>query len=449
MDVAGLARLASSADRAGAPEAVRDRTVDLVADVVAACAAASARPELRRLVDVRAGLDPDGPATVIGSPRGVPVATAVLLNGAAAAADQLQDGHRLARGHPAAHVVPVALALAEARDLRGASVLSAVLAGYEVGVRVGMWMGGTPDGVHDIGTWGQVGVSATVARLLAPGDVDVMRRAIELSAAAVLLTDARTVFAGRTGSHLFLGASAEHGLSAGLAAVARLAPEPGSLTRHFAAVTARSPAPAAVEDHEILRGYVKRHPTCAHLHGVNDAVAELSDVDAHRVVDVEVRTFAGAASFDEVADTELAARFSIPTSVAVGLHTGLDGLSAEVVADPAVRALAEKVRVVHDPALDDDYPAGRPSRVRVTLDDGTVREASCDRPAWDDDPMLTREALADKALRLLRHCFGPAGDEVHAAVLSLADDAPARHLGSALRAASRPGEGHASGACAR
>jgi hypothetical protein len=44
------------------------------------------------------------------------------------AADQLQDGHRLARGHPASHVVPAVLALAEERDLDGRAVLSAVLA---------------------------------------------------------------------------------------------------------------------------------------------------------------------------------------------------------------------------------------------------------------------------------------------------------------------------------
>ena len=63
------------------------------------------------------------------------------------------------------------------------TVLSAVLAGYEAGVRVGRAMGGTPAGVHDIGTWGQVAVAAATARLLAPGDADAARRASATAAA--------------------------------------------------------------------------------------------------------------------------------------------------------------------------------------------------------------------------------------------------------------------------
>ena len=40
-----------------------------------------------------------------------------------------------------------------------------------------------------------------------------------------------------------------------------------------------------------------------------------------------------------------------------------------------VRDLAARVTVVHDPALDTAYPAGRPARVTAHLRDGTHREA--------------------------------------------------------------------------
>ncbi|MGY1835576.1 MmgE/PrpD family protein [Blastococcus sp. SYSU DS0510] len=436
---------------ASSPTAVRHRVVDLVADCVAVTALGSRRAELERLVTASSGA-PEGAATVVGSARGWPSATAAFLNGCAVAADQLQDGHREARGHPASHVVPAVLALAEERGCSGEETLSAVLAGYEAGVRVGRAMGGTPDGVHDIGTWGQVAVAAAVARLLAPGDAAAARRALELSAAAVLLTDARTVFSGTTGSHAFLGASVQLGLSLGGAAVAGLAAAEGALDHHLGAVAARAWDPAALaagvgdpwDEHEVLGGYVKAHPTCAHLHGVNDAVADLvaRGVRGADVRSVEVRASAGAAAFDGVADGELAARFSVPTSVAVALLTGrLDEttLTAATVAAPEVRELASRVRVVHDPALDDGYPAGRPARVRVELADGTAHHAEAGRPRGDADRAFTRSELAAKAGRLLAVRFGTAAPKLVGAVHALASGGTPRDLGAALRRAAGDG----------
>ncbi|SNT55081.1 2-methylcitrate dehydratase PrpD [Asanoa hainanensis] len=426
-----IERLAAT-DWAAAPSPVRDRVVDLVADTVAVAALGSGRPELRALSCGGSGL-----STVVGSHDGWPVADAQFRNGSAIAADQLQDGHRLARGHPASHVVPAVLAFAEDRDRSGAELLSAVLAGYEAGVRIGRAMGGTPSGVHDIGTWGQVGAAAGVARLLAPGDPAAMRRAVELAASAVLLSDAATIFAGRTGGHAFLGASVQLGASLGAAAVSGLEPEPGALDRHFAAVAARDWSGLAPDEgYAVLGGYLKAHPTCAHLHGVNDAVADigpLSDVER-----VEVRTFAHAAAFDQVADTELAARFSVPTSVAVALLTGrLDEttLTTEIVRSPAVRELAGRVDVRHDPELDAGYPAGRPARVRVVRADGSELTASADLPRGDDERAFDRDTLRAKARRLIGHRFPGHAGAVLAAVDGLATGGSARELGAALRTA--------------
>jgi 2-methylcitrate dehydratase PrpD len=445
--VSGLAGAVAATSWDRAPAAVRDRVVDLVADTVAVAALGSARPELRALATVHAATAPEGAATAVGSARGWPAATAALLDGAAVAADQLQDGHREARGHPASHVVPAVLALAAEHDAGGVETLSAVLAGYEAGVRVGRAMGGTPDGVHDIGTWGAVAAAAGVARLLAPGDAAAAQRALELAAAAVLLTDAGTVFTGTTGSHAFLGVSTQLGLSLGLAAVAGLAPAPGSLDRHLRRVAARAWAPTALaidggwSRFEVLGGYVKAHPTCAHLHGVNDAVADLvaRGVRAADVDEVEVRVGAGAAAFADVADGELAARFSVPTSVAVALVTGcLDETTMDdaTVTSAPVRALAERVRVVHDPVLDAGHPAGRPARVRVRLAGRGQLTAAADRPRGDADRAFGRAELADKALRLLTRRFGAAAAaDVLAAVHALAEGGTARGLGAALRRA--------------
>lgn len=450
-----LASACAATVYAAAPTEVQDRLLDLVADTVAVTAWGSTRPELRALAAEHTVGVAEGTSTVVGSSRGWPSANAAFLNAAAVAADQLQDGHRLARGHPASHVVPAVLALAEERDLPGDEVLSATLAGYEVGTRIGQAMGGPRTGVHDIGTWGAVAVAAAVARLLRPADVATSERAIDLAAAAVQLSDAATIFAGRTGGHAFLGTSVQLGLSLGLAAVAGLEPLAGSLERHLAPVAARDWSVAALQvgdtwdRYETLHGYLKVHPTCAHLHGVNDAVADLLEaarvrgtpLDEKTVADIEVKTFAAAAAFDTVADSELAARFSVPTSVAVAIVAGrLDEttLTADHVACPRVVALAHRVRVVHDRGLDAAYPGGRPARLKVWLRDGTKMTAQAERPRGDDDRALPRDEVRAKASRLLTAAFGDASGVLRA-VDTLPTGGSARCLGAALRSAAAAG----------
>jgi len=435
---------------ADAPEAVRDRVVDLVADTVAVAALGSGRKELRALVDAYAAT-PEGAASVPGSSRGWPASTAAFLTGCAVAADQLQDGHRPARGHPASHVATAVLAVAQEQGSTGAEVLSAVLAGYEAGARVGRAMQGTPVGVHDIGTWGEVAVAAGVARLLAPGDTEAAARAIGLAAAAVLLTDAGSVFHGATGGHAFLGLSVQAGVDVARSAVAGLAPLPGALDRHLGAVAASAWTPGALAEGvgpqgwtrwEVLQGYVKAHPSCAHLHGVDDAVADLvaGGLHADEVRSVEVRCTASAAAFDQPAGDELRARFSVPTSVAVAIVTGrLDETTVtdEVVLRPDVVALAGRVRVVADPALELLTSEGRPAEVVVTLVDGSTATAGARRPRGDGDRAFDRDQLREKSSRLLRHRFAEAGAPVLDAVHALAHGGAAVQLGRSLRSAAR------------
>jgi 2-methylcitrate dehydratase PrpD len=248
------------------------------------------------------------------------------------------------------------------------------------------------------------------------------------------------VFGGHTGSHAFLGASVQNGMSLGLSAVAGLAARPGSVEAHLLVVAGAAPTPVdeGWDDHEVLGGYLKAHPTCAHLHGVNDAVEDLvaGGLDADAVDSVQVDVFAGAAGFDRVADSELAARFSIPTSVAVALVTGrLDAttMTDEVVRSSAVRDLAARVQVRHDPDLDAGYPDGRPARVTVVLADRSVHVATTGRPRWDADRRPPADAVAAKARRLVGARLGTDGAAVVDAFRTAPDDRPVAALGALLR----------------
>ena len=433
---------------AAAPEVVRRRVIFLVADVLAAAVSAWNRPEIRAARTALAG-EGDGPSSIIGRLSGASPAQAALINSLPVAAEQLQDGHRPARGHPASHVVPAVLAAAEAAGSSGADTLAAILTGYEIGVRVGEAMGGTPAGVHDIGTWGPVGAAAGVASVASGGKPEAVAAAIDLAAALPGRPDAHTVFSGADGQHLLLGLAVQSAVVTGTSAAAGLRAPVGTLESYFLPALGADPDPARLVDglegsawgrYRVLDGYIKRHPTCAHLHGVNDAVEDLvasGPLDPGLIDKVVVRTFTGAAGFDDAEpDGDLAARFSIPYTVAVALVSGrLDtsSFTPRWMDDRSVRALASRVEVRADPALDAGYPAGRPAVVTVFRDDGTVAEARAARPRGDGADALEDPTVAAKPLGLLSTAVGAgSAAAVMDAVTSLESSGPAR-LGTVLR----------------
>jgi 2-methylcitrate dehydratase PrpD len=67
------------------------------------------------------------------------VAGAVLANGFAANALDIDDGHRLVKGHPGACTLPVILAAGEmVPSCSGKAFLTALVIGYEIGIRAGL-----------------------------------------------------------------------------------------------------------------------------------------------------------------------------------------------------------------------------------------------------------------------------------------------------------------------
>src|ERR1700754_228361 len=81
-----------------------------------------------------------GKSTVIGSSRRVPAIDAALVNATLVNGSSLDDF--LEKSHPAAVVVPAALAVAEEQGASGADFLAGVVAGYEL---VGRAYLGAPD----------------------------------------------------------------------------------------------------------------------------------------------------------------------------------------------------------------------------------------------------------------------------------------------------------------
>jgi 2-methylcitrate dehydratase PrpD len=63
---------------------------------------------------------------------------AALVNATFANALDMDDGHRLVKGHPGAIIFPAVLAAAEELEITGVEFLTSLLIGYEVGICAGI-----------------------------------------------------------------------------------------------------------------------------------------------------------------------------------------------------------------------------------------------------------------------------------------------------------------------
>ncbi len=108
-------------------------------------------------------------ASIFGSGKKTSAANAVLVNSTAGHAFELDDIHKESIIHPGSLAFPVALALAEAQDsASGQALITAIVAGYEVGARVGnaATVRLLLNGFHPQGTSGAFVAAATAARML-------------------------------------------------------------------------------------------------------------------------------------------------------------------------------------------------------------------------------------------------------------------------------------------
>lgn len=382
----------------------------VVIDTLGVTVGGARTPEHRALVAATVS-NGAGPARPRGTDVRVPVESAAFLDGTASCMLELDEGNKFARGHPAAHAVPAALALAATVPATSAELLEAILVGHEVAARFGRAVRLSP-GFHPHGNWGVTGAAATAARL-AGCDASGIAGAIDAAAGLALAVPFDAALEGTFVRNTWMGVAAVSGIQAARLARAGLATNDGTGAATFGHLIGTIDASALTEDLgrrlDIGLGYLKIHASCSYTHPPVDAAIALRRdprFDVTSIVDVEVRTHRLAVPLARVRPpTRLAAMFSIPHLVAIALRTGMVGIDASgdsAREDAAVAALAARVRMVNEPQHDARAPDERPALVRVTLDDGTVLEREVPNPIGDAaHHPLDRDAVLKKLAGLI------------------------------------------------
>lgn len=424
LSVQELAGFVAAVNDDDVPADTRKRATFVVADTLAVMLRGSVTDGAARLIAESRSL---GQATVISPafPR-VDVDEATLLNAVAACSTELDEGTR-PTGHPAMHILPPVLAKAQVDVLPGRRFLTAFLLGYEVQARLQRSARLRPP-VHCHGNYGHVGVAAALAWL---GGADAATTASAMNGAAsfAAATSYSLPYAGAT---IHSAAPAMSGLTA--LTVNRLIQAgfttfPGSVGEVFGSVLGESftagPLTAGLgENWAVDDAYVKFHSTCGHVHPVIESLIDAvgadaspdrarwelgTSIDPHTIERVTVRVSTRAAELDALPDdlTPLAARFSIPFSVATALVHGSASVAAFegfALTDPRIRQLARRVTVQADPDYDTVFPDIHRAEVELLFTSGRVLSGRCENPygnprnrASDDDIRVKFEALVGVA----------------------------------------------------
>jgi 2-methylcitrate dehydratase PrpD len=140
-----------------------------VLDSIGCCLFGATLPWTRKVAALVEGEGAQPVASLMGMGRKTSVSLAVLVNSTAGHAFELDDIHKESIVHPGSLAMPVAMAYAEAAGgAPGRDVITGMIAGYEVGTRVGSaaTMSLFLRGFHPQGTSGAFVAAATAGRML-------------------------------------------------------------------------------------------------------------------------------------------------------------------------------------------------------------------------------------------------------------------------------------------
>ena len=405
-----LGEFVSGLTWSGQEVAVRAALGRIVLDSVAVTMAGGRLAESQRLR--RALPWTSGPATVFGLSAGAGPVDAAWLNGVSMVLLELDEGNKRVRGHAGAHVIPAALALAEARHTSGTELAAALLAGHEVASRFGQAVELRP-GVHPHGNWGVAGAAAAAARVLRL-DAGRTAAAIDAAGALALVTPFRAALTGMSVRNAWIGHAGSAGIQAAALSAATSEPVVGIGADTFGGFLGSFSVTTLTDnlgsEFAATGGYFKRHASCSYTHPPADAIlglaAEHGPLAPDDVDHIGVETHRLAASLTATEwPTRLAAMFSIPYVIAVALIAGECG--PEQFGDAwrkreDVARLARRVEVMQADDLTARLPAERAARLRVRSISGVELATEIRNPVGDEDHSpFTEGDLADKAARLL------------------------------------------------
>lgn len=316
---------------------------------------------------------------------------AFVCNGA-----DMDDGHMLANGHPGVCVIPSVLALAEWRGIGSGDIIPAIVAGYEVFIRLAGAIAPShlKRGFNGTGTSGTIAAAAACARVLGL-DSEKTHAAIGLAATSASgLMELNE--SGQAMKPINPAKSAYNGLMCALfaegGAVGPIAPLDG--TKGYLKAFSDEASYETITDKlgEVFlmdTAYIKLYPACRHMHAMADCAAIFNrqgETDPDGISGIRLCTYPASEKLTGLIRypvSEDEAKFSLTYAAAVALTTGgftLEDLYGAADMSPEIRKLIDKMEIVVCPELEDRKNMIRGARMEIVKPDGQVLTARVSVP---------------------------------------------------------------------
>ena len=386
------------------PEAARTEAVRSVLNWVGCCLGGSGHAATDTAIAALAEFSGPAEASVLGRRERVDILHAALLNGITSHALDYDDTHLETIIHPAGPVAAAILSLGERLDISGEDFMHAFVLGVEAECRIGMavYPSHYERGYHITGTAGVFGAAAACGKLLGL-DEQQMRWAFGI--AATQSAGLKVMF-GTMCKPFHPGRAAQNGLTAALLAAKNFTSTEQALEaaegfaftmsdeQDFAQVTER-----LGESFEVTRNTYKPFACGIVTHPIIDGCIQLRDASgltADDVAGVELRVnpLVLKLTGKKAPTTGLESKFSIYHASAVAIIRGAAGpreFSDEIVRDPAVIALRERVTAEVDEAVSEEE-----AFVTIRLRDGRVLSRHVEHAIGSVENPLSNDVLEKK-----------------------------------------------------
>ena len=421
--------------------AIIDRAKYFCLDYLGVAIRGAMTPSSDTMQKVVKALSHDGGSVIMGTGLRAAPEYAALANGTAAHSLEMDDVNNQSSLHPAVATFPAAFACADMEKVSGRRFITSIVAGYDLMIRLGTAVDPRKHyarGFHPTATCGTFAAAGVASGLMG---LDAKQTAWALGIAGSQAAGSLEFLAqGAWTKRMHPGWAAHSGLiSALLAREGFTGPdtilegENGFLRSYSDDADPANAADGLGTDFYIDRVSIKPHACCRYSQGPIDCVLKIVREHQLKPDDVESVTIglmkAGVkvvgAPEDKKRDPQnvVDAQFSMPYGAAVAVFYGdalLDRYTDETIAMPEIKQLMSRVRSVHDPVLEENYPLRWPAWAEIVTRDGRALRADVEFPKGDPENALSWDELKDKFRGLTRPLMASGRqEEIIAAVDSL------------------------------
>ena len=401
------------------PEEVTKKAKFIIRDGLGNQIAASAISEpARKVIEIVKEWGGKPESTVVGYGFKVPAPMAAMCNAMMGHGVELDDAHGSGLIKAGSVMVPSLMALAEANNKSGKEVVTALIAGYEVAIRIAKAInpGHRQRGFHTTGTVSAIGVAAAGAKLLGC-DVNAIASAIGLAAMQSAgiqsyLDDPCMAKPFSPGKSALNGTMAAVMVSRGFTGPKKaLEGREGFFNAYCDDIRVSDLLDSLGQKFAIMEVGFKPHAACRYAHGPIDLAQQFFHEDNVRLQDVDsIRVNMCELSIRQASKPKPpnlnAAMGSTQFSVALALEIGRnglreywDGFNNQKIHD----ASSTQTTLICEPAYG---VTGRQAAVELTLKNGKVLRREQPEPKGEPANPLTEQELSDKFTGLVKMVKG-------------------------------------------